>query len=187
MTTQSPEMAKVKRLVIWLIAVIIMADIIHVATIWAIPRVIMSRVMTVVAGNSEANVMAHMQRPDETSRTVVRPSPDLAYSICSLDLSKGAVHVVVPLSAPYSSVALYSSATDNYFVRNDRDTDGAPVDIVVVGKREPIPSNLPPSTTLIESPTDKGLVLVRRVIENDESFPALDEMRRTASCSTIKG
>jgi hypothetical protein len=48
-----------------------------------------------------------------------------------------------------------------------------------------MPTNLPPVTTLVESPTSKALVLVRRVIENDASFPALDQLRQTASCSLL--
>lgn len=174
-----------KRLVIWVATVLVIAAVVHVGTIWSIPRIIMSKVMTVVASGTAANTMLHQPRPDEKSRTVVRPSPDLAYSICALDLTKGAVHVVVPLSAPYTSVALYSAATDNFFVRNDKETSGAPLDLVIVGKGQPMPTNLPPATMLVESPTSKALVLVRRVIESDARFPALDELRRKASCTVL--
>lgn len=174
-----------KRLVMWCATVLVLAAVVHVATIWSIPRLIMSRVMTVVASGTPTNAMLNQPRPDEKARAIVRPSPDLAYSVCALDLTKGAVHVVVPLSAPYTSVALYSAATDNFFVRNDRETNGAPLDLVVVGKGEPMPTNLPPATTLVESPTTKALVLVRRVIENDASYPALDELRKKATCSVL--
>lgn len=174
-----------KRFAIWIVSVVVLSALVHIGTVWSIPRLIMSRVMTVVAGSTAPNVMLNQPRPDDKARTVVRPSPDLAYSVCALDLSKGAVHVVVPLSTPYTSVALYSAATDNFFVRNDRETNGAPLDLVVVGKGQPMPTNLPPVTTLVESPTSKALVLVRRVIESDASFPALDQLRQTASCSLL--
>jgi uncharacterized membrane protein len=36
------------------------------------------------------NIMAHGKLSSPTNQFVVRPSPDLAYSICPFDLTKGA-------------------------------------------------------------------------------------------------
>ena len=174
-----------KRLVIWLVCIAALAVLVHAASVWAVPRIIMAKVMSKIGGG-EVNVFMEPERVTAASRWVVRPSPDLAYSICILDLSKGPIRVRVPLTEPYTSVALYSSATDNYFVENGREAVSPALDILVAPPGAPKPANVPEGTRLVEAPAMKGLVLVRRVIENDAAFEALDKLRRQASCAPFQ-
>lgn len=171
----------------WLAAFAVLAVIFHVAIVWAVPRVVMSAAMTKIGGEGALNTFTHVPRPTDASRAVVRPSPDLAYSVCILDLSAGPVRIEVPASAPYTSLALYSSVTDNYFVRNNREDgglrDGEVIGIVVTAPGDEAPANLPDGFAAVTSPTEKGLALVRRVIENDEAMPRLDEIRSHSVCA----
>ncbi|MDP1627437.1 DUF1254 domain-containing protein [Parvibaculum sp.] len=171
----------------WLAVVAALAVILHLAIVWAVPRVIMSVAMTKIGGEGALNTFTHPPRATDASRAVVRPSPDLAYSICLLDLSAGPVRIEVPASAPYTSLALYSSITDNYFVRNNREgeglRDGEVIGLVVTGPGEEAPANLPEGVEAVTSPTKKGLALVRRVIENDAAMPRLDEIRSHSVCA----
>lgn len=172
-----------KRFAVFIVATVLVAALVHVATVWELPRFIMSKVMQKVAGDARANMFIHQPLATDEARGVVRPSPDLAYSICTLDLTKTPVRVTVPLTAPYTSVALYSSATDNYFVRNDRDAGGKDLDVIVVARGAPKPASAPAGVDIVEAPTAKGLVLVRRVVENPEAFPPLDAIRQKATCT----
>lgn len=174
-----------KRALIFIAGVALVAIVVHVGFVREMPRLIMSKVVSKVAEGAEANEFRHPPLPTATARGVVRPSPDLAYSVCALDLAKGPVHVTVPLTAPYTSVALYSATTDNYFARNDREADGKPLDIVIVGPGATPPANVPAGTEVVGAPTAKGLVLVRRVVESKEAYPALDEVRKTAVCAPL--
>ncbi len=171
----------------WLAAVAVLAVVFHFAIVWAVPRVIMSAAMTKIGGEGALNTFSHPPRATDTARAVVRPSPDLAYSICILDLSAGPVRIEVPASAPYTSLALYSSVTDNYFVRNNREDeglrDGETIGLVVTGPGDEAPAELPEGFAAVASPTAKGLALVRRVIENDEAMPRLDEIRSHSVCA----
>ncbi|MEX0840255.1 MAG: DUF1254 domain-containing protein [Parvibaculum sp.] len=175
----------------WLATAAVLAVIFHVAIVWAIPRVVMSAAISKIGGSGALNDFSHMPRATDASRAVVRPSPDLAYSICILDLSAGPVRIEVPASAPYTSLALYSSITDNYFVRNNREDgglqDGEVIGLVVTGPGEETPANLPEGYAAVASPTVKGLALVRRVIENDEAMPRLDEIRARSVCAPLRG
>lgn len=176
-----------KRVALFVVATLLVAALVHVATVWELPRFNMSKAMQKVAGETQANAFLHPPLATDAARTVVRPSPDLAYSICVLDLSASPVRVTVPLTAPYTSVALYSSATDNYFVRNDRDAGGKALDVIVVAPGGAKPVAAPTGVDIVEAPTAKGLVLVRRVVENAEAFPTLDAVRKTAICAPFQG
>ena len=175
----------------WVAVVAALAVILHLSAVWAIPRVAMSAAMNKLGGDGALNVFTHWGAPTDQSRAVVRPSPDLAYSICILDLSAGPVRIEVPASAPYTSLAPYSSITDNYFVRNNREDgglqDGEVIGIVVTGPGGDAPANLPAGFTTVTAPTKKGLALVRRVIENGAAMPRLDALRAVSVCTPLQG
>lgn len=176
-----------KRLVTFIVATFLLAAVVHVVSVWAYPRVVMSVVMKKIGGHSPANAFAHMPLPTDTARGVVRPSPDLAYSICIVDLTNGPIHIQVPLTAPYTSVALYSTRTDNYYVRNDRDTGGKDLDLIVVAPGAPRLANAPAGVEIVEAPTAKGLVLVRRVAESAAAYTTIDPIRAKSICAPFKG
>ena len=174
-----------KRAATFIVAMLIVAACVHVATVWALPSVIMSKVVDRIGGHAEVNHFIEPPLATDKARTVVRPSPDLAYSVCVLDLSRGPVRIHVPLTPPYTSIALYSGTTDNYFVRNDRDTGGKPLDVIVVAPGAKMPGGVPEGTNVVTAPTVKGLALVRRAVEDAASFPALDRIRKTATCAPM--
>lgn len=175
-----------RRLVQWLAVAAGVAIVLHVAIVWAVPRVIMSVAIKRIGNEGALNAFTHSPRTTHEFRAVVRPSPDLAYSICVLDLSDGPVAIEVPASDPYTSLALYSSITDNYFVRNSRQDGGLAEGgriRLLVGLADDMPSSLPDGAEAVISPTAKGLALVRRVIENDDAMPRLDALRKSSVCA----
>lgn len=176
-----------KRLVTFVVATFLLAAVVHVASIWSYPRIVMSVVMKKIGGDNPANAFTHMALPTDKTRLVVRPSPDLVYSICIVDLTKGPVHIQVPLTAPYTSVALYTTATDNYFVRNDRDTGGKPLDVIVLAPGASKPAALPAGAEIVEAPTAKSLVLVRRAAESAAAYATIDPIRKKSICAPFQG
>ena len=174
-----------KRLITFIVSALVLAVIVYIGALHALPNVIMNRVMAKVGGDGATNVFAHQPMPTDKARDVVRPSPDLAYSICIIDLSRGPVHIEVPLTKPYTSVALYASNTDNYFVRNDRDSAGKSLDVIVLGPDTQKPENLPAGAEVVAAPTTKGLVLVRCVVESAAAFAAIDATRKNSVCAPL--
>ena len=107
----------------------------HLAHIVAYPRLIMAGTMNAVQGRAgAANKPLLPPLPTDTSRGVVKPSPDLLYALCVYDLAKGPVVVSAMPSADYWSVALYAGNTDNFFVLNDRQAAGKPVTLVIADR-----------------------------------------------------
>ena len=62
----------------WVAVVAALAVILHLAAVWAIPRVAMSAAMDKLGGDGALNAFTHWAAPTDQSRAVVRPSPDLA-------------------------------------------------------------------------------------------------------------
>jgi uncharacterized membrane protein len=166
----------VRRALGWGLGVLLGAALVHVAALAALPRAIMSRVLAGLAAQAGENVFVHPPLASAESRTIVRPSPDLAYSSAVFDVSERRLRIVVPLTAPYTSLSGFATNTDNFFALNDLTAGAQTIDVVLVGPSTPR-SGLE-GLRVIESPSDRGVLLVRRVVPSPEAFPAIDAARQ---------
>jgi uncharacterized membrane protein len=168
----------------WIAATLAVAVVVHVVTISAIPRLITARTLRRMG---PPNTIHFAGRANETSRGVVRPSPDLLYSACPFDLSKGPLKITahVPHST-YWSVSGFDAATNNFFVRNDQQISGDSIEIIALrpGTQLP-PLDAAPERVIVFAPTNKGLFLFRLLINDEKQQSALDALRRQASCETV--
>lgn len=153
----------------------------HVVVVLALPQIIMRGAMSRLSEDgARVNQWVHAPRTNETSRGVVRPSPDLAYSACVFDLSDGPVRITAGAWDGYLSVSLYEADTDNFFVISDREApDG--VDILLARPGQRLPENS--GATIIFSPSERGVALVRRLAPSIERFNAADRARQQDSCA----
>jgi uncharacterized membrane protein len=183
----------------WAAYVALAATALYFVTLVGVPYGFMHLIQARMGGGAAVNAMLHGERATHTSRTVVRPSPELLYSICWYDLSKGPVRVVS--GAPkgtYWSVALYRDNTDNFFVTNDSKTGGERADLLLYhapqmagGKAEFEaaygPAKRPELAAAqgVESPSAKGLILIRTLINDEARLPEIDAERRQATCGAL--
>jgi uncharacterized membrane protein len=168
----------------WIAAAVLLALVAHFGSLYLIPRIVMTRALERLG---PANTMHVGHRPDATARTIVRPSPDVLYAACPFDLSKGPLRFRAPLThSTYWSVSAFDSATNNFFVKNDRQVAGDEIEIIVVRPGQ----GFPPLDNALEriflfAPSDKGLILVRTVIDDEKHLPALSSLLHQAHCETV--
>ena len=135
------------------------------------------------------NQVFHGPVTDETSRRVVRPSPDILYSVCAYDLSEGnlVLDVPWPTDGSYASVSFYDSDTNNFAVLSDRDFEFGETLEVALGMSEQTPvdgGSRDWITSPVTSPSITGLALYRRVLMGDTPIEIVDAERRAFSCRT---
>lgn len=156
---------------------------VHVASIAITPRLVMTIALNKMSASHGFNTMLQTPRPTSASRGVVRPSPDLLYSACPFDLDKLPDHVLRVhadhMPGTYWSVSVFDAGTSNIFALNDRQAKNGAVDFTIVGPRQ----DKMPLTPAVRSPTSRGLVLFRTLIDSDLHLAALDAARRHATCA----
>lgn len=155
----------------------------HWAALDMAPKKIMEKAMTGLQGAAGGpNQWSHGARTSSESRRVVRPSPDLAYSVCVYDLTDGPVRIGVQPWEDYVSLSLYAANTDNFFVINDRDMgpDGYQAVLTMADQTAP-KTELP----VLISPSLRGVVLTRRLAPDAFSFERADEARRDDICAPL--
>ena len=174
----------------WLVRgaiVLAIAALTHLLVLWALPLLVMQRVLDGVQADPahfRSGVMLP-PRSDPTQRRIVLPSPDLLYALCRYDVADKPLRV---RAAPdnrggYWSVALYAANTDNFYVINDGQTAGRPLDLLIVGP-DSGPVNASPSAAVVRSPSSRGLVLMRVLIASGDAaaLEAAESARRTLRC-----
>lgn len=166
----------------WIGATLAVAVAAHIASVWYTPRAIMHVVLHRMGA---ANVIHHQKRPDEHTRGIVRPSPDLLYSACPFDLSKGALEVRAPVPpATYWSASAFDGATNNFFAINDRQVGGQPLELIILPPGQKAEPPHIAGRLVIHSASEHGLVLFRTLVNDDKRLPEIDAVRRQATCGT---
>ena len=164
------------------------AVLVHIAAVWATPRLIMQILMhgPMAQSMNMQNRAAFPPPVTAAARTVVMPSPDLLYSVCVFDVSKGPVRIAAnPNLKSYWSIALYAANSDNFFVINDRKSAGKPVDIWLVspgGSSEVRP--IPADAQVVVAPSKTGFLLMR-VLTGDYAAEkaVIEPARHTLTCT----
>lgn len=168
------------------IATILIAVAVHFAAIHYFPKAKMTAILDFFTSLQKGQGVRMIHAPAVTarSRRVVRPSPDLAYSNCAFDLSKGPVDIHVPAPAGYFSIALYADNTDNFFVLNDRDMAGKPAHVRVV--RAGDGEQLPDDAVIALAPSDRVALLIRRQADKKSDWPVIRRERAQMLCSQVQ-
>jgi uncharacterized membrane protein len=130
------------------------------------------------------NVAMPSARMDHNQRNIVRSTPDILYTACVYDLNEGALQLTTPTFGGYTSVSAFAHNTDNYFTQDDRSAVNSKLDITLVPKHWQ--GNVPQGSTAVVSPTDKGIVLFRVLIENETDFDMHVQRQLQARCTTVK-
>lgn len=169
-----------------LLALLAVAVATHIAAVWALPRLIMGRVLSATMPGAPPGAVLLPPPTDHLQRRIVMPSPDLLYAACRFDLSREPLRIRAdPRTPHYWSIALYAANSDNFFVINDREAAGQPVDLIV-SRKGTSQAGLPTGARAIEPPGEQGLVLMR-VLVNDyaRERDTVEAARRTLRCEPL--
>ena len=162
----------------WIAATLLVAAIVHGATVFLLPHLIMIRTMAGIAKLAGGtNTIMHAPRSTWRSRGVVRPSPDLLYSICVYDLgaADGAIRITThDMPETYWSVSVFDANTNNFYALNDRQAKTGAVDFLLVGPGRFAGAGQSP---VIEAPTNRGIVLFRTLVHDESHIAEIDAAR----------
>ncbi len=158
----------------------------HLLVLHILPERIMSaaRARFEASGLTE-HVWQASPRVTPETQAIVRPSPDLAYAVCLIDVSGGPVRLSVPTWAGYGSLSVFDANTDNVFVASldSREAGSGAVEVVISGRGQ---SRLVPAgTTRVDLKTDEAIVLVRRLAPSDALHAEASALVARSDCAAF--
>lgn len=167
----------------WLLGVALIAAFTHLAAVHAYPRLLMRGAWEAISRSADDSGLVHAPRPDAAARTVVRPSPDLVYSVCLYDLAAGPWSIRLEVPDSYVSVSLYAMNTDNFFTVNDRQAPGGSMELLIVsGPVDEYEASTGGRPLVVRAPDERGMALVRYFAGSGANAAAIEAARRTLAC-----
>jgi uncharacterized membrane protein len=155
-------MKRLTKLLKWCLGVLLCAWAGQYLLALVLPNLVMEILYQRGGAEGDYNALSVNARPDETSRQVVRPSPDLLYASCIFNLEQGPLVIEAPVPERYWSMQFYQMNTDNFAgITNQRDEGyrvGTVVKVTLIGPGSK-PGNY--SGEVIQSPTQRGIMLIR--------------------------
>lgn len=153
----------------------------HIFVLQSAPTLIMSRALALMEDRGiplHGFSLAPRMTPD--TQTVVRPSPDLAYSVCrfDFDMAPQGLRVVMAPYGRYSSLGFFADNTDNFSTFRG---DGRQIALTI----------MPPGTDTFEldtitSPSSKGLILIRRLAPTNSAYEEVEEIAKGDRCEAVR-
>ncbi len=166
----------------WALSIGIFSVIVHIALIFSLPTILMNKVTAEnVKRANGVNKFTHRAKANAKNQGVMRTNPDVAYSGCTVDVSRGPVKVSIPSIKPYSSLSILANNTDNLITVNDLQATGEKIEIVVAKDGQKVPSGIKSLTVS----SDQVFALARYVIKDQDSWADLDGLRRKAECRQL--
>ncbi len=169
----------------WLLPLVVAAFTafgVYQATLLATPYALMQVVMNKIGGGVAVNSFGFGEMATADNQPIVRPSPDLSYSVCVFDVSQGSVLLdIAPVPDHYWSVSIFDARTDVAAVRSDRDTGGKAARLALLKSPQQAPEGYEP----VMLQHDRGIALIRILLANPAEYPAIDAIRRTSTCRSI--
>ncbi|MEL7453447.1 MAG: DUF1254 domain-containing protein, partial [Pseudomonadota bacterium] len=166
---------------------VVLAVIGHLTVLYAAPGVIMGAAMDRMEGlGLPLHAFAQSPRTTPETQTVVRPSPDLAYSICRFDFTQidGPLEIQAGVWRDYSSISFFDSRTNNFATVPVLAGDEAePTTRLVLyppgrSNREEVQSR----SDYLRAPSKRGLVLIRRLAPTAEAYAHVERLAERDRC-----
>jgi uncharacterized membrane protein len=168
-----------RKWVLWsILATLVLAIVVHVVTVVAVPYIMMN----VEIGRPKINVLNHSGRNTGARKTVARPNADMYMSSMAYDLSKSPMLFTAPVPTDhYWSVSFFENNSDNFFVINDKQVKSNPVKILLVtpGMKYSNPDN----AQVVVSQSIRGIMLIRQAIPGDDRLDEVGSLQKQASVS----
>lgn len=164
----------------WLLSILVCAWIGQYLLAMLLPNLIMEVLYARGGDKGGYNQLMVSPVPDETARNVVRPSPDLLYASCIYNLEHGPVFLEAQIPERYWSMQFYQMNTTNFAgitnQRDERHRVGSTVKVTLIAA-DGDPANY--QGEVIQSPTERGIVLLRAsaIGDRSEQQAALDASR----------
>lgn len=175
------------RLTLWLLGALLLAGIVHLATVLLLPRMATqdayARVSVIAPVNSVIPI------PGPTPEKALMPFMDPAFqvSVCRYDLSRGPLKFSVPISQAYTSVSFYTRSDVAYYAINDRAAGRRMIelDLMTTTQRAALPENeeiTAADRLIVTSPTTTGLIVIRALALEAGWIPAVQNALAAAQC-----
>ena len=175
------------RWLLWLLAGVLLAGVIHLSTVLALPRAATHDAYARLQAITPVNKMVSL--PASSSPVMPFMDPAFATAVCRYDLSTGPLKLTAPVSQAYTAVAFYTRYDIAYYAINDRAAGRKVIelDLMTTQQHEQMPEEEDVTAAdrlIVESPTRTGLIVLKAFSPEPALMPMAERALAAAQCKT---
>ena len=171
---------------------LVLAIVMHIAIIFAAPRLVMSVAIKRIEATAletvkkrgmdhdtfkATNRVLHADPRTADTREVVAPNPDTMFTAIVYDVSEKPLLISTPVPDTYWSISFFADNTNNFYVQNDRQVVSNPARYLLVAKD--MKYTKPENTQVVVAESNKGIILFRTLIKDKLQYKDLDHLRQS--------
>lgn len=161
---------------------ILLAGIIHLTLVIFFPSLVLRIAhMKISERAGGVNVVIHNPPTTAANNPIVNSSPDLLYSACAFDLSKGPIRFRAKVPDSYWSISGFDAETNNFFSMNNEQIRSKDFELVLVGPDWS--SKVDGNARMVKAPTMRGVVLFRTLVPAANKIEGLIRTQKMAICT----
>jgi uncharacterized membrane protein len=175
------------RLALWLLGALLLAGVVHLATVLLLPRMATQDAYARVSAIAPSNTVIAIPPPTPEKALMPFMDPAFQVSVCRYDLSQGPLKFSVPITQAYTSVSFYTRSDVAYYAINDRAAGRKVIelDLMTAAQRAELPENeeiTAADRLIVASPTTTGLIVIRALAPEPGWIPAVRNALAAAQC-----
>jgi len=175
------------RLALWLLGALLLAGVVHLATVLLLPRMATQDAYARVSAIAPVNSVIAIPPPTPEKALMPFMDPAFQVSVCRYDLTHGPLKFSVPITQAYTSVSFYTRSDVAYYAINDRAAGRKVIelDLMTAAQRAELPENeeiTAADRLIVASPTTTGLIVIRALAPEPGRIPAVRNALAAAQC-----
>jgi len=175
------------RALIWTLAAVLLAGIVHLSTVLAMPQAAKQDAYSRLVPLAPVNTMTPLPAPSADNSVMPFMDPAFAAAVCRYDLTGGPLKLIAPVSQAYTSVTFYTRKSVAYYAINDRAAGRRTIelDLMTPEQHAQVPEEEDVTAAdrlIIESPSAIGLIVLRALAQEPGLMPAARGALAAATC-----
>ena len=175
------------RLALWLLGALLLAGVVHLATVLLLPRMATQDAYARVSAIAPVNTVIAIPTPTPERALMPFMDPAFQVSVCRYVLTQGPLKFSVPITQAYTSVSFYTRSDVAYYAINDRAAGRKVIelDLMTAAQRAELPENeeiTAADRLIVASPTTTGLIVIRALAPEPGWIPAVRNALAAAQC-----
>ena len=173
------------RLIVYVLGAVILSAatfmVTRIIVISQAPLKVMSTIEErIAAGAGGWNACFHNQTYGPRMNSARRANPDSIISSMAYDLNEGPVKIAGETWPRYWSISFYQQNSDNFFVMNDLEMDSPSFEFILALDEQ---DTAPEQGLRIVSPTEKGIMLIRRFAADAADMDGIIANQAALTCA----
>jgi uncharacterized membrane protein len=178
----------VKRTLVFIVAGLLLAGIIHIVVVFLVPYFASHDAWSELrqfGRDSQFHILPLSQAGSESLPSL---DPRMAHAVCRFSLAEGPVRIRASLPDDYWSIAIFDRRGRNVYSLNDRSAERSQLDLAVITPvqmaqlRQNPPASLE-SAIVVEVPIEVGFAVLRVFVANESLLPGATAALQTADCA----